>query len=72
MKCDCLNEIGDELKKQNLRLVGLAFTSSLGTVPYIQTGWIELEKAPKGKKKNPPYMFASHCPFCGQEIQSAK
>lgn len=41
-------------------------------VPNISTAWVDREKAPKGQKRNPPAMVASHCPFCGKPVEKRK
>lgn len=67
MNCDCATEVDARLKSENLRLVGYALVApDYKSIPYIQTEWINRDKAPKGRKRNPTYMLASHCPFCGK------
>lgn len=70
MKCDCINEINEKLKEHNLRLSGYAFMMpDFKAIITINTEWIDRDKAPKGQKRNPTKMHASHCPFCGKEIE---
>lgn len=71
MNCDCINKIDEKLREQNLRLCGYAFVMpNFKPVITIQTEWIDEAKAPKGKKRSPTKMFASHCPFCGTKIEN--
>lgn len=71
MKCDCLNEINAKLEAKNLRLCGYTFSfPDMTPIPFISTEWIRRDDAPKGKKNSPNYMLASHCPFCGVEIET--
>lgn len=73
MNCKCLTEIDEKLKEKNLTLSGVAWVMPAFTsVVTIQTEWINPSLAPKGQKRNPPKMHASHCPFCGVKIQIPK
>lgn len=73
MNCNCINKIDDRLREQNLRLVGYAHTfPDFRIVPTVQTEWIDATKAPKGKRRSPTKMFASHCPFCGKPVEKRK
>lgn len=72
MSCNCISEIGDRLKTENLRLspkhMGFRmpdFTLSL----YFALEWIDKANAPAGKKNRSPNMFLSYCPFCGVKIE---
>ena len=68
--CNCINEIDDKLREQNLKLVGYAFMMPDFTpVINIRTEWVKRDQAPKGKKKSPTPMLASHCPFCGKAYE---
>jgi hypothetical protein len=70
MNCNCIKEIDEKLKEQNLTLTGFAFVMpDFRSVPTVETGWIDKSKAPRGKKNSPPKMFASHCPFCGTPVE---
>jgi len=70
MNCTCLEDIDKRLAEKNLKLNGYAFVMPDFRIRfYISTGWVDRTKAPKGKKNNPPYMFVSFCPFCGQPIE---
>jgi len=70
VNCDCINEIDKKLREQNVKLCGYAFTfPSFKTIVTIDTEWVDPNKAPKGKKRSCPKIFASHCPFCGKEIE---
>lgn len=70
MNCNCIEKLNEKLKEFNLRLSGYAYVMpSFKPVFTINTQWIDKDKAPKGKKKNPTFMFASHCPFCGKLAQ---
>jgi len=40
--------------------------------PNTADGMDKASEAPKGQKRNPPAMFASHCPFCGVAIEDEK
>lgn len=73
MKCKCWSELNERLKEKNLRLCSAAFRMpSFTLVPTLRTEWIRASEAPKGQKRNPPAMFASHCPFCGVAIEDEK
>lgn len=73
MNCDCINKINEKLKEHNLKLCGYAFVMpDFKAVITIQTEWIDANKAPKGRKRNPTKMLASHCPFCGKEVEQQK
>lgn len=70
MKCNCIKELDEKLKSQNLQITGCAYAMpDFRLIPTIKTDWIDKNKAPKGKKNSPPYMFASHCPFCGIKLE---
>ena len=71
--CNCLNEIDNKLREQNLKIVGYAFRMpEFEAIAVIKTEWKDESKAPKGQKRRPPSMFASHCPFCGVKYPPAK
>ena len=73
MKCKCWAETQEKLKTMNLKLVGATFLMpSFTLVPTIATEWIDETKAPKGQKRRPTAMLASHCPFCGTKIENPK
>lgn len=73
MNCNCLKEIDDKLREKNLKLTGYAFVMpDFSVVPQLATDWLDRDKAPRGKKRSPPAMFASHCPFCGLPVEKAK
>lgn len=60
------NIIDDKLREKNLKLAGYAFMMpAFRPKITIKTEWIDREQAPKGQKRNPTAMIASHCPFCG-------
>ena len=70
MNCKCFDEVDEKLRAQNLKLVGYAFIMpSFSLTPTVATQWIDKAKAPAGKKRTPPYVFASHCPFCGKPVK---
>jgi hypothetical protein len=70
MNCDCHTKVNEKLREMNLKLVGYAFIMpGFVLTPQIATEWIDKEKAPRGQKRNPTAMLASHCPFCGQKIE---
>lgn len=70
MNCDCKARTDEKLKEQNLKLVGYTFLMpDFDMVPQVETAWIDANKAPKGKKRTPPQMLASHCPFCGKSVK---
>ena len=72
MNCKCIEEVNENLKNRNLELSGLAFVFApkLDIIPFIATKWLDDKAAPKGAKRRPPPMFASHCPFCGVPINA--
>jgi hypothetical protein len=73
MNCKCWEETNTKLREMNLRLVGATFlVPSFTLVPIIATGWIDDTKAPKGQKRRPTAMLATHCPFCGTKIEVPK
>ena len=73
MKCNCLKEIDAKLKEKNLTITGVAWIMpTFQKVFTIETNWIDRDKAPKGHKRTPPKMHASHCPFCGVKLESDK
>jgi hypothetical protein len=70
MNCSCWKNTQQELVARNLRLTGAAMLlPSFTLVPVIATEWRDPDKAPKGQKRRPPAVLASHCPFCGQKIE---
>jgi hypothetical protein len=70
--CDCYTQVNAELAKQNLTLKGYALRASdFKLVPYISLAWGNTSQAPKGQKTKGSYIWASHCPFCGQAIPPA-
>ncbi len=72
-KCDCINRVDDELRAQNLKLVGYAFMMpNFRAVVNVRTDWVKRSEAPKGKKNSPPYMMATYCPWCGVKYPTAK
>lgn len=69
MNCDCINKIDDKLREVNQRITGYAYIMpEFALTPLIATEWVDKDKAPRGKKRNPPGCFASHCPFCGKPV----
>jgi len=73
MNCNCWTELNEELKEKNLRLCGASILlPSFFLVPKLEMEWIDDSKAPRGQKKRPPGMLASHCPFCGIKIEVPK
>jgi hypothetical protein len=73
MNCKCITEIDAKLKDQNLSLNCLSWVMpSFTAVVTLKTEWIDDAKAPKGKKRRPPGMFACYCPFCGVKIELPK
>ena len=73
MNCNCLNDVDDKLREKNLRLAGIAWVMpSFTVVVTIATEWVDDSKAPKGQKRRPPKLHASHCPFCGVKIEVLK
>lgn len=70
MNCDCITKIDEKLKEHNLKLTGYALTMpDFEAVITIETEWIDRDKAPNGRKRNPTKIFVSHCPFCGKPIK---
>lgn len=70
MNCTCIAKINEKLKDQNLKLADSNFALRMPefeTVFLIKTEWIDVNKAPKGKKKKAPSIFAAHCPYCGKK-----
>lgn len=73
MNCNCINQIDDKLREKNLKLTGFAFIMpDFRLNPTVSTEWLDKDKAPRGQKRNPPAMFASHCPFCGTPVEKPK
>lgn len=73
MNCQCLSKIDAKLKAQNLELTGCIYVMpEFKRTPVIACGWIDRDKAPKGKRNSPPPMIASHCPFCGRKIKAKR
>jgi hypothetical protein len=71
MNCTCWKEINEQLKEQNLELNNGAYIMpGFVFTPTIPTRWLDSSKVPKGQKKRPPAMKATHCPFCGKTIQA--
>lgn len=71
--CNCINKLDDKFREQNLKLVGYAFMMpDFRSVVTIRTEWVDKSKAPKGKRKSPPAMIASYCPFCGVKYPEPK
>lgn len=64
--CNCIEVVDKKLAAQNLRLTGFAYAMPTGNpVITIAVQWVDLAAVPKGRKKWPPKVRASHCPFCG-------
>ena len=73
MNCKCLIELNAKLKDKNLRLASVALVApSYKARFYISTNWVDSTKIPKGKKKCPPNMMVSFCPFCGLPVEEEK
>lgn len=73
MFCNCWTEVNAKLKEHNLRLNCASIRMpSFTLVPTLSTEWIDPSKAPKGKKRYPTQLMASHCPLCGTEIPEEK
>jgi hypothetical protein len=69
MKCNCIKTVDEKLAEQNLRLA-ISFKMPNFTPAFpISTAYIDKEKAPRGKKNNPPSILASFCPFCGTKLE---
>ena len=69
MNCKCLEDTNAKLREMNLKLVGYTYLMpSFRVVPTVQTDWIDADAAPKGKKRKPTQMLATHCPFCGTPV----
>lgn len=70
MNGKCFDEIDTKLREKNLKLVGYAHVMpAFRLVPTVETAWLDKTKSPRGQKKSPPKMFASHCPFCGKPVE---
>lgn len=67
--CDCRTRIDEKLAPRNARL---AFGFTLGNASMdVTPPLITVEKlAPRGKK--PPWLFASFCPFCGEDLRKGE
>jgi hypothetical protein len=71
MKCKCLDEMGEKLKAENLKLSDkhLGFTMPKFELSlYFFMEWIDKTKIPNGKR-TPPKLLVSFCPFCGQSTK---
>lgn len=67
MNCECINEMEERLKEKNLTITSITLAMpSFKTIPIITLAWRDKDKAPKGKRNNPPPLLASHCPLCGK------
>lgn len=61
--CECRKIIDDKLKPMNGRL---AFGFSFGSEGMeLSPPMIQTEKIDKRKRKKPPIILATYCPFCG-------
>lgn len=66
--CDCRAKMDNELRASNCRVsIGLLIIgNALVARPVVAT-----EKLDKSKRKPPPQVFASYCPFCGESLAIA-
>lgn len=75
MRCNCIQEIDAKLKEQNVRLADSNFAMQwpeCTTRFLIATQWVDSSKAPKGKVKRCPPLFAAYCPICGKKAGRKK
>jgi hypothetical protein len=63
--CDCIKQVNDLLATKNTRL-SQAYNLSGSKNPLLM---IKTEKLDDSKRQKPVKMFASFCPFCGEEYQ---
>lgn len=64
--CECATQMNNLLAEKNGKLVqGFSYTSGQGRIDLIPV-FVEVEKVDT-KKKKPPAVVASFCPFCGAE-----
>lgn len=74
MNCNCVQEIEAKLKEQNIKLAESNFAMQWPECSMrfvIPTQWVDKTKAPKGKVKRCPPLFAAHCPICGKRAKRA-
>lgn len=64
--CDCVRQVNEKLREHNGRLaVGLGITQTMGVVARLL---LNVEKIDKTKRKAPPSVSATFCPFCGSKL----
>lgn len=61
--CECKKEVNGVLAEHNTKLMENLLN---GRDVFIET--VKLDDKKRGKRK---YMFASYCPFCGEEINTS-
>lgn len=62
--CGCINRVNEHLAEFNTKIELPLWTNSGRLVPFVQT--IKVDDKKRGKPKS---MFASFCPFCGEEYR---
>jgi hypothetical protein len=76
MNCDCIQRVDDKLKEAGLNYQlapSMVFDDKmqLEVLFSVPTRWIG--EPPKGhKRKSPPTMICTYCPFCGKEAKGNK
>lgn len=69
MTCACLRTVDTKLGEQNLALAVAWTTEPFAMYPQVLTRWLDVDRAPRGKKTAPPPVICSFCPFCGEAVK---
>lgn len=68
-KHECFVRINERLAEDNARLaVGFVITESMSLQSRLL---VATEKIDKSRRKAPPSVVASYCPFCGVKLEEA-
>ena len=68
MMCDCRKRIDEQLATHNTRVMQVFSLTDDNETPWRWPITTERVEKKRGAGK-PPLLFASHCPFCGEELK---
>lgn len=68
--CNCIETMNKTLEDHNCKITrAVQLTNALGLVARTV---VQTEKLDKTKRKKPPVVMATYCPFCGErEVPAA-
>ena len=68
--CDCIAKMNEKLQDHNCKVTrAVQITDALGLVARTV---VQTEKLDRTKRKKPPVVMATYCPFCGErEVPAA-